>query len=82
MSTTDSQVDALAAEAKQKLDEHTVDVVRWHFSEETGCPFWLQKKSELGFDPLTEVRGFDDLQKFPLFEDDWLRGGPVRRDSP
>jgi hypothetical protein len=28
------------------------------------------------------VRGFDDLKKFPLFEDDWLRGGPVRRWVP
>src|SRR5439155_1147992 len=35
-----------------------------------------------GFDPRKEVRGFDDLKKFGLFEDDWLRGGPVRRWVP
>ena len=56
--------------------------MQWHFHESTGCPFWLEKKRELGFDPLTEVKGFDDLQKFPLFEDEWLRGGPVRRWVP
>jgi hypothetical protein len=61
------------------VDAHTVETVRWHFSEATGCPFWLQERKELSFDPLKEVRGFDDLRKFPLFEDDWLRGGPVRR---
>ena len=39
-------------------------------------------RSKLKFDPLTEVRSFDDLQKFPPFEDEWLRGGPVRRWVP
>ena len=34
------------------------------------------------FDPLKEVKCFDDLKKFPLFEDEWLRGGPVRRWVP
>jgi hypothetical protein len=31
---------------------------------------------------LKEVKGFDDLKKFPLFEDEWLRGGPIRRWVP
>jgi hypothetical protein len=78
----DEQVAKLARAAKERLDEHTVKTVHWHFSEQTGCPFWLEKKSELKFDPLTEVKSFDDLKKFPLFEDDWLRGGPVRRWVP
>ena len=69
-------------EARAKLDAQTVEIVQWHFHESTGSPFWLQKKSELNFDPLTEVKCFDDLKKFPLFEDDWLRGGPVRRWVP
>jgi len=68
--------------AKDQLDAHTHEIVQWHFHESTGCPFWLQKKSEFNFDPLTEVKGFDDLVKFPLFEDEWLRGGPVRRWVP
>jgi phenylacetate-coenzyme A ligase PaaK-like adenylate-forming protein len=70
------------SEAKKKLDQHTVETVQWHFHESTGSPFWLAKKSELKFDPLKEVKGFDDLKKFPLFEDEWLRGGPVERWIP
>ncbi len=64
------------------LDAHTVETIAWHFRESTGSPFWLAKKAELKFDPLRDVKGFADLKKFPLFEDDWLRGGPVRRWIP
>lgn len=77
-----SIVDSKADQARQALDEHTEKTVHWHFSEETGSPFWLEKKAELKFDPLKDVKCFDDLKKFPLFEDDWLRGGPVRRWVP
>src|SRR5688572_1796157 len=72
----------LAAEAKSKLDAHVYETVQWHFHESTGCPFWLEKKSELKFDPLKEVKNWDDLKKFPEFQDEWLRGGPVRRWVP
>ncbi len=68
--------------AKQLLDKQTVDIVRWHFSDETGCPFWLNKIKELDFDPLSDIHGFDDLNKFPEFQDEWLRGGPVERWRP
>ncbi len=68
--------------ARERLDAHTHETVQWHFHESTGSPFWLEKKSELNFDPLTEVNGYNDLRKFPLFEDEWLRGGPVRRWVP
>ncbi len=68
--------------ARQRLDAHTVETVQWHFGETTGSPFWLEKKKELNFDPLEEVQCFDDLKKFPPFEDDWLRGGPIRRWVP
>ena len=37
---------------------------------------------EWDFDPLTEVNCFADLKRFPLFEDEWLRGGPVTRWLP
>lgn len=77
-----ADVEALQKQAREKLDEHTVEVVQLHFHESTGCPFWLEKKKELNFDPLTEVKCFDDLKKFPLFEDEWLRGGPIRRWVP
>ncbi|MCH2125042.1 MAG: hypothetical protein MK165_09625 [Pirellulaceae bacterium] len=85
MSSTESpaaDLSALIAAAKQKLDAQTYEIVQWHFHDSTGSPFWLEKKSELNFDPLTEVNVFDDLKKFPLFEDEWLRGGPIRRWVP
>ena len=81
-STTPVELDARLQDARDQLDAHAHRIVQWHFSESTGCPFWLEKKPQLKFDPLTEVKGFDDLKKFPLFEDDWLRGGPVRRWVP
>lgn len=68
--------------ARAQLDEHTRQMVQWHFHDSTGCPFWLEKRGQLNFDPLTEIKCFEDLKKFPLFEDEWLRGGPVRRWVP
>ena len=70
------------AEAKRKLDAHVHEIVRWHFDPESGTPFWLDFASKLDFDPREDVRSFDDLRKFPIFEDGWLRGGPVRRWVP
>jgi len=69
-------------QAREKLDAHTREIVNWHFSPETGTSFWLDKAKSLGFDPRKEVKSFDDLKKFGLFEDEWLRGGPVRRWVP
>jgi len=80
--TTAGRLQESVQQARQQLDTHTYETVQWHFHESTGSPFWLEKKSELNFDPLTEVQGFDDLCKFPAFEDDWLRGGPVSRWVP
>lgn len=77
-----SASDAKVREARERLDAHVREVVAWHFSPETGTPFWLEKAKSLGFDPRKDVRGFDDLKKFGLFEDEWLRGGPVRRWVP
>jgi phenylacetate-coenzyme A ligase PaaK-like adenylate-forming protein len=78
---------ALALEKKmeqsqQALDAHVKEIVQWHFSPETGTPFWLDKAEALDFDPVQEVQTFADLSKLPLFEDEWLRGGPVRRWVP
>ena len=76
------QIEQLQRDAREKLDAHAVETVQWHFHESTGSPFWLGKKGELNFDPLAEVKCFDDLKKFPLFEDEWLRGGPIERWIP
>jgi phenylacetate-coenzyme A ligase PaaK-like adenylate-forming protein len=70
------------AEAKERLDAHVREVVRWHFDPENGTPFWLSFAERLDFDPRTDVNSYEDLRKFPLFEDEWLRGGPVRRWVP
>ncbi len=75
-------LDAVVRRAAAELDQHTIEIVRWHFGDDTGCPFWLEKKRELNFDPLREINGYADLRKFPPFEDEWLRGGPVRRWVP
>jgi len=84
MTSAESAADLGAAQnqAREKLDAHTYEIVQWHFHESTGCPFWLGMKSELKFDPLKEIKSFEDLNKFPMFEDEWLRGGPVRRWVP
>jgi phenylacetate-coenzyme A ligase PaaK-like adenylate-forming protein len=77
-----ASLEAKVRQARDKLDAHVRDMVAWHFSPETGTPFWLAKAKTLGFDPRKEVKSFDDLKKFGLFEDEWLRGGPVRRWVP
>jgi phenylacetate-coenzyme A ligase PaaK-like adenylate-forming protein len=64
------------------LDAHVREIIHWHFNPETGCPFWLDFAAKLGWDPRKEIHGFEDLKKFPEFQDEWLRGGPVRRWVP
>jgi len=70
------------AQAGERLDAHVRDMMEWHFSPETGTPFWLDFASKLDFDPRSDVACYADLRKFPPFEDEWLRGGPVRRWVP
>src|SRR4029453_303273 len=65
-----------------RVDAHVRDIVRWHFDPATGCPFWLERAKRLDFDPLRDVLTYDDLDRFGPFEDEWLRGGPVRRWVP
>ncbi|MGA1618432.1 MAG: hypothetical protein ACO37F_07945 [Pirellulales bacterium] len=70
------------ARSREQLDAHTVEMMAWHFHPSTGSPFWLEYAEGLPFDPIKDVRCFDDLKKFPPFEDEWLRGGPVTRWIP
>jgi phenylacetate-coenzyme A ligase PaaK-like adenylate-forming protein len=69
-------------EARERLDAWVREVVSWHFSPETGTPFWLEFAAKAGFDPRREVRTYEDLDRFGFFQDEWLRGGPVRRWVP
>jgi phenylacetate-coenzyme A ligase PaaK-like adenylate-forming protein len=80
--TISPSLQAKARQAREQLDAHVREIVEWHFHPDTGAPFWLERAKTLGFDPRKEVKGFDDLKKFGLFEDEWLRGGPVRRWVP
>jgi hypothetical protein len=75
-------LDSSIAEARSRLDAHVRDTIEWHFNPETGCPFWLECAARLDWDPRREIRTFADLRRFPPFQDEWLRGGPVRRWVP
>ncbi len=59
--------------AAEKLDAHVVEMMRWHFSPETGCAFWLDWAKKAGWNPAAEVKCFGCLQRFPHFQDEWLR---------
>jgi phenylacetate-coenzyme A ligase PaaK-like adenylate-forming protein len=80
-STATALKDRISA-ARQALDAWTREIVAWHFDPATGCPFWLERAKTLGFDPRKEIQTYDDLDKFGFFEDEWMRGGPVRRWVP
>jgi len=68
--------------AREQLDAHVREIVRWHFSPETGCPFWLDWAKDAGWDPVAVVQGVDDLRRFPHFQDEWLRDEPNERWIP
>ena len=69
MSVEPSQIQA----AHKALDAHVREMVQWHFSPETGCPFWLDWAGKAGWNPATEIKCYADLQRFPHFQDEWLR---------
>ena len=68
--------------ASTALDAWTREVVQWHFDPDTGTPFWLERAKTLDFDPRRDIQTYADLDRFGSFEDEWLRGGPVRRWVP
>ncbi|MGB0717240.1 MAG: hypothetical protein ACPGXK_15285 [Phycisphaerae bacterium] len=82
MQTQSQELSERVRAAREALDAHTREVVAWHFSPESGCPFWLDYASKLDWNPIEEVQCYDDLDKFESFEDEWLRGGDVRRWIP
>jgi phenylacetate-coenzyme A ligase PaaK-like adenylate-forming protein len=59
--------------AAEQLDAHVREIINWHFSPETGTPFWLDWAKKNDFDPIAEVTAFADITKFPHFQDEWLR---------
>ncbi len=75
MTTANSaSLEAKTHAAQQQLDAHVREIIQWHFSPETGCPFWLDWAKKAGWDPAQEVKCFADIiAKFPHFQDEWLR---------
>jgi len=80
MTSTVPQTDPTSRD--RELDAWVREVVQWHFDPKTGTPFWLEFAKGLDWDPRKEVRGYADLDRFGFFQDEWLRGGPVRRWVP
>jgi len=76
------ELEAQVQASREDLDAHVREIIQWHFNPETGCPFWLDWAAKAGWDPRKEVHSYADLDKFGNFEDDALRGGPVRRWVP
>jgi phenylacetate-coenzyme A ligase PaaK-like adenylate-forming protein len=82
MSAGAMDISSSIRQAKEQLDAHVREIIQWHFDPETGCAFWLEFASKLGWDPRRRIHSFEDLRTFPPFEDEWLRGGPVRQWVP
>ncbi len=78
----DPDLEDRAATAREALDTHVREMVAWHFDPETGCSYWLDWAARQDWDPREEVHGFADLVRFGHFQDEALRGGPVRRWVP
>ena len=81
-STAETGLESRTKNSRDALDSWVREIVEWHFNPETGCPFWLDYAKKLDWDPRREIRNYDDLARFGGFQDEWLRGGPVRRWVP
>ncbi|MFL6056609.1 MAG: AMP-binding protein [Actinoallomurus sp.] len=55
----------LPLDARPDPDEFVRAAMEWHFNPETGSAYWLRRAKTLGFDPRTDVKGFEDLARFP-----------------
>ncbi|MCB9730763.1 MAG: hypothetical protein H6746_19990 [Deltaproteobacteria bacterium] len=69
------------AEARDALDRHVRDIVGWHLDPQTGTPLWQALAAREGI-AAADIRGFDDLARFPRFELDWLKSVPHAELTP
>jgi hypothetical protein len=79
---TGPSIETRARAHRESLDAWVREVISWHFDPATGTPFWLEFAKAAGWDPRSEVKGYGDLARFGPFQDEWLRGGPVRQCVP
>ncbi len=79
---TETELQHQSRTSRETLDAWVREIIQWHFDPETGCPFWLDFAKKLDWDPRREIRTYEDLDRFGAFQDEWLRGGPVRRWVP
>lgn len=56
---------AAAPASETELREYLAAMMRWHFGEETGSRFWVDHRAALPFDPVADIRTFEDLCRFP-----------------
>ena len=74
MMSTETVSNEAIQQAREQLDAHVREIVQWHFSPETGSPFWLDWAEKAGWNPAQEIESFDDIiARFPHFQDEWLR---------
>jgi phenylacetate-coenzyme A ligase PaaK-like adenylate-forming protein len=66
----------IMGDAKTDLNDHLREVIGWHFSEETGTPFWLNWAKSASFSPVDAIQTVDDLMLFEPFEKATLRDAP------
>ncbi|WP_201797004.1 hypothetical protein [Vibrio sp. vnigr-6D03] len=52
------------------FEQHLKKVIAFHFSPETGSPFWLEKRKKFNFDPLKDINNLSDLRLFPDVSED------------
>ncbi|WP_329026114.1 AMP-binding protein [Streptomyces sp. NBC_00690] len=71
-----ADLDEPAVTAPIDPDEYLQAALRWHFSEDTGSRLWLELAGKLDFDPLSDIRSYDDLARFPDIAEH-LRDRPV-----
>jgi acyl-coenzyme A synthetase/AMP-(fatty) acid ligase len=64
MSSADPVLD-LPFDTRPEPNEFLRAALRWHFSPQTGSPFWLEQAQTLDFDPVTDIHTFADLALFP-----------------
>ena len=74
--STDNLPQSVIDQARATLDTHVQAMAQWHFSSETGCPYWLGWAKETDWDPALEIKTFDDLLRFPNFDGELLRTLP------